>query len=88
MRSVPIADYPLVTGSKAGRWTMDLIAKGRLTPSKIITHRMPSTGAWCNMVRESRGGGQWERREQEGGSDSGLAVLAVHLRLFVTDEAT
>lgn len=37
------AGYPHVTGSKAGRWTMDLIAKGRLKPSNIITHRLSST---------------------------------------------
>ena len=34
--------YPLVTGSKAGRFTMELIEKGRLMPSKIITHRLAS----------------------------------------------
>ena len=32
--------YPLVTGSKTGRFVMELIAKGRLKPSKIITHRL------------------------------------------------
>merc|ERR1711871_1476039 len=35
------AGYPYVTGSKAGRWTMELISKGQLKPSKIITHRLP-----------------------------------------------